>query len=377
MKRLSKRDFIKTLSKASTGSAFGLTILQFLKGAAATGLLIEAARNLTGCAAMEIGAEENVIYPSLPGKKIQPPENGCFFGMHYARPGYFGDIWADTHLESEIGRTPMIVIPPWQAMDSAHTGGLFSRKKTVEDLMSSEGTITFINKMIPYYLVGVDFEKVAEDKTFIRDHTEYAREIVKKGRPIFFTTMHEMNVPIWPWSGNREGFKNTWRRMHEIFDQEGANKYVTWVFEPYVTTTWDKVGSGWNYYPGDEYVDWQGISGYSRHSSGKSSNMSLGSIIHTLYSSYRRKTPDKPVIVVEFGKTNLSSQPVWLEGAFSYFKKHPGIKGVCYWDSILDIGDSSGVKRDDHTLSIKSLQTLDKILEDPYFICGKKGHKLY
>lgn len=162
--------------------------------------------------------------------------------------------------------------------------------------------------------------------------------------------------------------------MHDIFDQEGANEYATWVFETYETSTWIKADSPWRYYPGDEYVDWQGISGYSRHFSGKSSSMSLGSIIHTLYSSYRSKTPDKPVLLSEFGKTKGNSQPRWLEGAFKYFKNHPGIKGAIYWDNILEV---THTPRDDHTLSEKSFQTLNTLLGDPYFICGKKGSKLY
>ena len=182
-----------------------------------------------------------------------------------------------------------------------------------------------------------------------------------------------MNLPIWIWGKNAKAFKKTWKRMHDIFDQEGANEYATWVFEPYVTSTWSQSDYPWRYYPGDEYVDWQGISGYSRNNGGKSGSMSLGSIIHGSYYTYRSKTPDKPVLVAEFGKTKGHSQPRWLEGAFKYFKNHPSIKGAIYWDNILE---NAGNRRDNHTLSGKSFQTLDKLLGDPYFICGKKGSKL-
>lgn len=78
MKNISRRVFLKRTSEAGAGAAAGLTLARILKGAAATGLAIEAARNLTGCATMESGSEENVIYPPLSGKKIQPPEYGCF-----------------------------------------------------------------------------------------------------------------------------------------------------------------------------------------------------------------------------------------------------------------------------------------------------------
>lgn len=376
MKKQSKRDFIKTITKASAGSVTGITLSQILKGAAATGLAIEAARSLTGCATLGFEPEENVIYPPLPGKKIQPPEFGCFFGMHYDRPGDHMN-WADQYMESKIGKTPMIVIPAYEYLkvQTKHPyRGISRGQRTVEDYSSNEGTIPFINKMIDYYFVGVDFKDIADDKVFIRDMTAFAKSAVEYGRPFLFTTMHEMNLPIWKWGHNSKAFKKTWQRMHNIFDQEGANEYATWVFEPYVTSTWSQADSPWRYYPGDEFVDWQGISGYSRNNDGRSGNMSLGGIIHGLYSSYRSKTPDKPVIVAEFGKTKDYSQPRWLEGAFKYFKNHPGIKGAIYWDNVLE---NAGTRRDDHTLSEKSFQTLDKLLGDTYFICGKKGSKLY
>jgi hypothetical protein len=61
----------------------------------------------------------------------------------------------------------------------------------------------------------------------------------------------------------------------------------------------------------------------------------------------------------------------------NYFEKHPGIKGACYCDSILDFGLSSEVNRDDHTLSKTRLQTLDRILEVPYFIGAKRSRCLF
>lgn len=89
----------------------------------------------------------------------------------------------------------------------------------------------------------------------------------------------------------------------------------------------------------------------------------------------RKDHPDKPIMISDFGKTEGHSQPKWLENTFSYIKKQPGIGGAGYWDNILNIQPVEK-NRDDHTLSDESLYVLDKILEDPYFICGDKRRKL-
>lgn len=361
MKKLSRRDFFNKLSQAGAGTAAGLTLTQIFKGAAAAGLVFEAARTLTGCASLQLEPEENVTFPPLKGQKVQPPEIGCFFGMHYERPGDHMD-WADTYLKQKIGKRPKIVIPPYALMMESRIWGRFNRLKSAADLMSNEGTIPFINKMLYYYLLGQGLENVADDQVFVRDMTAYAKAITRKGRPFFFTTMHEMNINVWEWGLQPEAFKKVWRRMHDIFDQEGANEYATWVFEVYSSGSGMYSENPERYYPGDAYVDWLGISGYSRNLNSRSANSSLSGVLHHTYAAMRKHHPDKPVMIAEFGKTRDFSQSYWLKDAFKYIKNRPAIKGACYWDSVME------AIRDDHTLSEASFKVLDQVLKDPYFV---------
>ena len=138
MKELSRRQFFKKTSEVGAG----LTLSQIIKYGAATGIVLEAVMNLTGCAHLGFEPEPNVVYPQLKGKKIQPPEFGCYFGMHHDEPGIHM-TWADTVCEQNIGRIPMIIIPPFELMRESRIWGRFNRLKTVEDLMPNEGTIPF------------------------------------------------------------------------------------------------------------------------------------------------------------------------------------------------------------------------------------------
>jgi beta-mannanase len=69
--------------------------------------------------------------------------------------------------------------------------------------------------------------------------------------------MHEMNGNWYPWCCHPEQFREVWRRIHDIFSEEGATN-VAWVWSPATSR------GGWDaYYPGDQYVDWIGASVYN------------------------------------------------------------------------------------------------------------------
>jgi len=103
---------------------------------------------------------------------------------------------------------------------------------------------------------------------------QYARDVVATGLPLAIRLDHEMNGTWYPWSesanGNSRGeFVQMWRHVHDVFEQEGANAYVIWVWAP---NRIDSLGNPdrmtLDYlralYPGDDYVDWTGMSGYLR-----------------------------------------------------------------------------------------------------------------
>ena len=87
------------------------------------------------------------------------------------------------------------------------------------------------------------------------------------GGPVFISINHEMNGNWYPYSQSYPGSTTTaadfvaaWQRIVTIFNQNGAGN-VAWVWSPNVP---DVGGIGYaSYYPGDEYVDWIGVSLYS------------------------------------------------------------------------------------------------------------------
>jgi len=231
-----------------------------------------------------------------------------------------------------------------------------------EKLIMHDIAYTFLYRDIAYDLTGIHFSQLADDRSFREKIEIYAKNITKIKRPIFFSTMWEMNISSWPWRDDPQSVKKTWKTMHKIFDDHGANNYTTWVFVPYVIgdPSWHHEDPIY-YYPGDEFVDWLGLSGYNR-TGFHARDISFRELASSTIASLQRISKDKPVMIAEMGRTKDIGQPNWVKNAYSWIRRQPVIKAACYWDSIdLEL-------EDDHTLSEYSFKVLQEIFKDPYFI---------
>jgi len=124
------------------------------------------------------------------------------------------------------------------------------------------------------------------------------------------------------------------------------------------------VGNPELYYPGDRYVDWIGFTGISVAGS-RYSYGSLYSLIDRTYRRMFKNHPQKPIMLSSFARTNETNQSKWLINAYSSIKNSfPAIKAVIYFDNTWRLTG-------DHTLNQESLQTLQNIFKDPYWIMGK------
>ena len=117
------------------------------------------------------------------------------------------------------------------------------------------------------------------------------------------------------------------------------------------------------YYPGDKYVDWIGLSAFSRQR--YHSGATLGSLMGKTYEQMRANHSQKPIMMSEFAVTNNSSQPRWILDAYKTIKTLPGMKAAIFWDNV------TAHEGDDHTLNEKSQETLRQIFKDPYWIMAK------
>ncbi len=159
----------------------------------------------------------------------------------------------------------------------------------------------------------------------------YARSIAQTGLPLAIRLDHEMNGTWYPWSerngsgasinGNRTGdYVAMWRHVHDIFQQEGANDYVIWVWAP---NRIDKLPSALrapehmaSLYPGDEYVDWVGMSGYLRPPYGNGESISFDATFGATLAQLRALT-DKPIVLAEVGASEIEGhKPAWLRSFF-------------------------------------------------------------
>jgi hypothetical protein len=89
------------------------------------------------------------------------------------------------------------------------------------------------------------------------------------GKPIYIRLMPEMNGFWVPWSGDPEKFKTSWKHIVDLFRREGATN-VKWIFAPNCVDEADAAERDRiedyrmeKYYPGANYVDVFGISGFN------------------------------------------------------------------------------------------------------------------
>src|SRR5262249_24259915 len=94
--------------------------------------------------------------------------------------------------------------------------------------------------------------------------TRLAREVRALNLPLAISFGHEFNGFCYPW-GTASGttaaqFVAAWRLIHRLFTAAQATN-VIWVWNPNVISAEPKLPLS-DYYPGDAYVDWVGVTGY-------------------------------------------------------------------------------------------------------------------
>ncbi|WP_063763189.1 glycoside hydrolase family 26 protein [Streptomyces sp. NRRL WC-3742] len=172
------------------------------------------------------------------------------------------------------------------------------------------------------------------DGTFDDYIKAWAQGIKDLGYPVALRFAHEMNGYWYPWceqtNGNQKGqYVQAWKHVHDIFKQAGATR-VAWVWSPNVD--YENATTLSTLYPGDDYVDWLGLSGYygtTGVEKYKSFDQIFGPTIAQL-----RGFSQKPVVITETGATDTSGlKAQWITEMFSQLAQHPDIIGVIWYES--------------------------------------------
>lgn len=161
---------------------------------------------------------------------------------------------------------------------------------------------------------------------------QYAKSIVATGLPMGIRLDHEMNGNWYPWAendgnghsvnGNNPGdYVKMWRHVHDIFQAEGANDLVIWIWAP---TRVDKLSTSLkaldytrSLYPGDDMVDWVGMSGYLRPPFNPSMTYTFSETFGSTLTQLRAIT-SKPIYLAEVGASETDGhKPTWIANFFT------------------------------------------------------------
>ncbi|MCH5188602.1 MAG: hypothetical protein J1F63_09375 [Oscillospiraceae bacterium] len=165
----------------------------------------------------------------------------------------------------------------------------------------------------------------------------YAEDIARFGHPIFMRLFNEMNGEWCEYSGfqtsrDPDVYLRLYKYIYNIFEEVGADN-VIWVWNPneksYPTFNWNDMLL---YYPGDEYVDVIGLSGYNTGTGIPGEIWRSFSEIYDGYYEYMRDTFNKPMMITEFGCALEGGDKLrWVEEMFRDLpEKYPEIRAAVW-----------------------------------------------
>ncbi|WP_202976446.1 glycoside hydrolase family 26 protein [Anaerophilus nitritogenes] len=171
---------------------------------------------------------------------------------------------------------------------------------------------------------------------------EYAKKIKEFNHPILFRLNNEMNGDWCVYSSYYSSkdtnlYKEVWKYIYHVFEKNGVDN-VLWVWNPHDLSF---PNFKWNhyltYYPGDEYVDIIGLTGYN------TGNYYPGEIWRSfeevyphVYNEYM-DIFEQPFMITEFGSNEIGGDKVkWIHEMFDYMYMHPfkNIKVAIWWNGI-------------------------------------------
>ena len=221
---------------------------------------------------------------------------------------------------------------------------------TTAQWIKAHGAIPFIRLM----LRNSDEQDIAEplftldniiSGAFDDDLKAWGKAAVEYKSPLIVEWGTEMNGNWFSWNAEWNGgavigtekFISAYRHIFTTICAEGASN-ITWVFH---LNGQDVPEASWNsfenYYPGDSYVDWIGLSVYGAQGPTDDEWPIFRDIMDIFYPRMTTMAPEKPVFVMEFGVTKgnqLGDPAVWANDALSDLigGRWPNVKGFSWWN---------------------------------------------
>ncbi|MEA2370219.1 MAG: hypothetical protein QOH12_613 [Solirubrobacteraceae bacterium] len=157
------------------------------------------------------------------------------------------------------------------------------------------------------------------------------------GHPLFVRFAHEMNGNWYPWgekvNGNRTGdFVRAWRHVHDVVVSAGARN-VSWIWSVNRDYTGSTPLAG--LYPGNSYVDWDGVDVYNGGTDVAMGGwLTFSQMFDPTYTELHAFST-KPLMINEMASSEAGGSKVaWINGFFAALHADPAIRGFCWFNYV-------------------------------------------
>lgn len=307
-------------------------------------------------ALLVISMQAPIAYADATSVKVLPPSTGMY---HSAFPG-FGpaeDLVTSQHID-RFASTISGKRLTWAYFSDNWFDGIKFPRKAV-DVIRENGSIPFIRIMARSNWKACTDRKYRLDKIISGNFDEklrrYARDVRRVPGPLIIEFGTEVNGDWFPWSGycnggaKRDGygsskladgperFRDAYRHIIDLFREEGANN-VTWVLHLNAGSAPEKP---WNnyaaYYPGDDYIDWIGVSVYGAQTPTelRGWNPRFRDVLDDAYGEISAISRNKPIAVLELGVVENEGKANWIRDALRDLRggRYPRVKAISWWHS--------------------------------------------
>jgi hypothetical protein len=173
---------------------------------------------------------------------------------------------------------------------------------------------------------------------------EWASAITQTQSTVFLRWGHEMNGCLsddpsscwYPWGGDPENYKDAWRYVHDHMEITSSVRNAVWVWTPNITQG-DLFTDYPDYYPGDDYVDWVGASGFNTAQKAwwapKPPCFTFDDLFSPILHDMTDRYP-KPQIVPEFASAcdNSCNKVLWISEAYHQALFYPRLQALVWFN---------------------------------------------
>ena len=223
-----------------------------------------------------------------------------------------------------------------------------------------------------------DIDAVRDDEYLER----YADDAARSGAAIFLRFGGEMNGDWTPWHRDPAAYVRAFRLVHDVMARRAPNVAMVWAPNPVPFENIDR------YYPGDDVVDWVGLSLYvvRYYDDNLAQPAWQDNPMALIEPTYRKYAARKPICLVECGVTRRSRVENADADEFAAARiqdlmdairvRFPRLKMMCWFDRNNLTGAIPGRRLNDYSLPERSyaLDSLGQAAQDSYFLGRFEDH---